>query len=800
MKGSSDDAASGDGRQARASFDRAVVEAGLVDVLTIHEADGRYLYVSPSIRGLTGHTVGALEGHSPFDLDLFHEEDVARVVDVQAEALEQGSAWRIVYRFRRVDGAYIWVESAGRPVRREGGRMSFVAVTRSADHLESLLQGLEHERRLKRQIEEVVDRQRRFLTTVSHRARTPLTTVAGIAQLLEARGTQLSEDRVALLLDRLNIRVQELLELLEDVTAADELSRSSQALRPRVVDVRALVDDVVADLGASAVTVRVPQDLRLIADPPKVERILRILVTNAFEHGGVGVDVTVRASARADGVELVVEDDGPGVPAPMRELVFEPFTSADPSSADPGAGLGLHLASELAALHGGRTWVDDSAYGGACFHVLLPRAGPNTQLGRGDADRDPALASPLTREAERFISQLLETLRRTVGMAIVYVSVFDDDHQHILAVSGRDVADIRPGRRIPLEETFCARMVAEDLDRVVPDTSSDEVTAELPPTAAGIACWIGVPLKVPSGQVVGTICCADVEPRDLRQTDADRVETFAAILGDQLGDGGFLDRGVMDAGRRVASALTSPDALHVALQPIVDLATGSTIGVEALARLRGNDRPIDLFFADAARGGLLIDLELTMVRLALERLPEIPADAYLAINVSPASIVGGEVTSLLEDQPLDRVVLEITEHAAVEAYEPLVARLAPLRRRGLRIAVDDVGTGFAGLGHLVQFHPDIVKVDRSIVDVLERDPSRRAAVAGLRRLAEEIGASLVAEGIDRSETLAVLGAHGFTHAQGYLLARPEVRHDFDAVSARAGQLLEHVPVEVAATD
>lgn len=369
-------------------FDAETVLRGLVDGLTVHEEDGTYAYVSQSFADLSGYELGDLLGRSPFDLDLFHPDDVASIVDVQVAALEAQARWRLVYRLRRSDGVYVWVESVGRVVSGDA-HQQFVVVTREASHLESLAQAVTQERGVRRALDELVARQQQFLTTVSHRARTPLTSVVGIAELLAHQGSAMDQKQLTLMLERLRVNADSLMGMLEDVTDADRLTRADVVLDRRMVDLHALITEVVAEVTADAtrVEVEVESGLRAVVDRMRVRRILEVLLGNAFKHAGLGAVVTVEAFATDGGVELVVADDGPGVPMRVRELVFEPFTQGDEGAADPGVGLGLYLVSELASLHRGRAWVDERPGGGARFHVSLLHPRPSAPvLGRQVTD------------------------------------------------------------------------------------------------------------------------------------------------------------------------------------------------------------------------------------------------------------------------------------------------------------------------------------------------------------------------------------------------------------------------------
>jgi signal transduction histidine kinase len=113
--------------------------------------------------------------------------------------------------------------------------------------------------------------------------------------------------------------------------------------------------------------------LQLAADAPKLERIVENLLVNAAKHTPAGTTIWVRLHAQDNGVLLLVEDEGPGVPAQLREQIFQPFrqggTVADHA---PGSGIGLALVARFAGLHGGRAWVQDRPGGGASFPVFLP--------------------------------------------------------------------------------------------------------------------------------------------------------------------------------------------------------------------------------------------------------------------------------------------------------------------------------------------------------------------------------------------------------------------------------------------
>jgi EAL domain-containing protein (putative c-di-GMP-specific phosphodiesterase class I) len=212
--------------------------------------------------------------------------------------------------------------------------------------------------------------------------------------------------------------------------------------------------------------------------------------------------------------------------------------------------------------------------------------------------------------------------------------------------------------------------------------------------------------------------------------------------------------------------------LEMALQPIVDLTSGRVVGVESLARF-GDRRPPDQHFAEAPTRARRLALELSAVRAGLARIRELPADAYLTINMSPDTAISRELALILEDAPADRIILELTEHAPVGDYEALETALAGPRARGMRIAIDDAGAGFASMRHVLALRPDVIKLDISITHGINADPQRREFVRAIVGFSRATGCTLVAEGIETREELAEVRELGVGCGQGFWLGRPD---------------------------
>ena len=218
-----------------------------------------------------------------------------------------------------------------------------------------------------------------------------------------------------------------------------------------------------------------------------------------------------------------------------------------------------------------------------------------------------------------------------------------------------------------------------------------------------------------------------------------------------------------------------PGRIRLVFQPIFGLGSGAVIGAECLSRFDTEPpRPPNEWFADAGEVGLGTELELASVRVAVGHLEDLPAEAFLAVNVSAEVAASSELADVLAavDGGLGRVVIELTEHAPVLDYERLRERLAAARAAGARIAIDDAGAGYASFQHILRLQPDFIKLDLDLTRGIDGDPVRRALATALVTFGREIGSLMIAEGVERREELDVLTDLGFAAAQGYFLGRP----------------------------
>src|ERR1700682_3323175 len=324
----------------------------------------------------------------------------------------------------------------------------------------------------------------------------------------------------------------------------------------------------------------------------------------------------------------------------------------------------------------------------------------------------------------------------------------------------------------PSDAAYCRRLVAGEIPNVTHDAPADERVSELPVTRrARIGSFIGVPVQLSDGTSYGALCGLSHAPdHTLDERDVRFMSMLGELIVHDLDEQRTRERLHADIMR-----LVDTETVAVAYQPIMDLREERCIGIEALARFPDPFGPPDVTLAAAKTVGLGLELERLAIRQAWKIIPSLGPGQFLALNVSPDALVElARRANLRTDLPLSQLVVEITEHSAVDSYAALHTELAPLRRQGLRIAVDDAGAGYSSLRHVLELQPDFIKGDRSLIHGIADDHARRVAVSAFLSLALDLGSTVVAEGVERPADLAAVRDLGLQAAQGYLLGKPTV--------------------------
>jgi diguanylate cyclase (GGDEF)-like protein len=220
--------------------------------------------------------------------------------------------------------------------------------------------------------------------------------------------------------------------------------------------------------------------------------------------------------------------------------------------------------------------------------------------------------------------------------------------------------------------------------------------------------------------------------------------------------------------------LLAPGAISAVFQPIVRLADLQAIGYEGLARFPTPPGlvalPPDVTLAAAGRLGVREELEVACWA-AISEVGAPPAGRLLFVNVAPAALGHPGLLELAEQLPT-RLVIELTEQDAIQNTTQLRERLRPWIARGALVAVDDAGAGFTSLEYVAELRPDFLKLSRGMVTGVDLDPSRQAVLRATVAFAHEVGARVVAEGVERPEELAILRDAEVDYGQGWLFGRP----------------------------
>jgi EAL domain-containing protein (putative c-di-GMP-specific phosphodiesterase class I) len=372
------------------------------------------------------------------------------------------------------------------------------------------------------------------------------------------------------------------------------------------------------------------------------------------------------------------------------------------------------------------------------------------------------------------IRRTLRAVREHLGLDVAFVSQFVDDRRVFLHVdTGAHGARLEVGTSGPLEGSYCHYVTTGKLPQFLPDPKQHPVSAALPVTAElPVGTHLSVPIRFSDGRIYGTFCCfahdvrLEIEPADLRA-----VEMVAALVADYLED---LERRKADKRRRrdaIEGTIHDPHGLTIVFQPLVDIVSNQIVAVEALSRFANGTGP-ERLFADAFDVGLGVPLELKSVAAALREFDQIPPDIRLNVNVSPDTLISGPFADMLTVVPADRLVVEVTEHAAIRDQPAVKAARERLSALGIRISIDDVGAGFSGLSRILDTGADELKMDRAIVHNVDVDPVKQAMIDAFVGFCERTGFGLVAEGIETADELATLRSLGVALGQGYEIARP----------------------------
>ncbi len=392
-----------------------------------------------------------------------------------------------------------------------------------------------------------------------------------------------------------------------------------------------------------------------------------------------------------------------------------------------------------------------------------------------------ALAHDPNRVVEAVIRRAQELTRSTGAV----VEILDGDEIVYWAASGSASGQV--GLRLPMRGSLSGLCIVENRVLRCDDAEHDVRVNRDACRRVGLRSMLVIPLQH-EGRPYGVLKVLSPFPFAYRDNDVRSMGMMATLVGAVLGHAiqysDLLDEynhrieaDRSEARRREDSvqsirALIRAHAIEMVFQPIVALETRRIFAYEALARFPDGTLAPDAWFARAAEVGLGLELELEAAERALACLDALPHPYRLSINASPETLVAPGFDALLARHDTARLIVEITEHTTVGDYRRLSEHLRALRMKGVLVAIDDAGAGFASLRHILHLDPDVIKLDISLTSGIDADVRRQTMVSAIRTFAAGTNATIVVEGVETEAELRTLVGLGIEYAQGYHLARP----------------------------
>jgi EAL domain-containing protein (putative c-di-GMP-specific phosphodiesterase class I)/CheY-like chemotaxis protein len=254
-----------------------------------------------------------------------------------------------------------------------------------------------------------------------------------------------------------------------------------------------------------------------------------------------------------------------------------------------------------------------------------------------------------------------------------------------------------------------------------------------------------------------------------------RLNRVARAKREALELAGGVDRLVADRAGLTASFERALASIWIAYQPIVSWSTRTIYAYEALLRSNEPSLPHPGAIIDAAeRLGRVRDLGRAIRARAIEPLDRLPSDVSLFVNLHPTDLLDDDLfaTSGPLAAVAPRIVLEITERASLHGLSDVPGRVRTLRDRGFRIAIDDLGQGYAGLTSFALLDPEVVKLDLDLVRDIHRKKTKQTLVKTMISMCHDLRITITSEGIEHVEERDELAACGCDLMQGYLFAKP----------------------------
>ncbi|MGY4708541.1 EAL domain-containing protein [Mycolicibacterium sp. CBM1] len=389
----------------------------------------------------------------------------------------------------------------------------------------------------------------------------------------------------------------------------------------------------------------------------------------------------------------------------------------------------------------------------------------------------------------RIAEQTCALMPKADGSAVTLLRASDDAY---VTVSAYGIIAETAGFAVPRHSSLQGLAAREKRPMLIDDGTVD---ARLSPRVRamnkvwGTRSWAVIPL-MHGDDAIGSLMLTARASRAFDATDVGlmlEISEFVSALTYAMADGGEPGKRTITA-RFVASVmlpdaveiqgmqdrldalLLQPKALSAVFQPMVHLPSGTTVAYEGLTRFPLSEELTPTqWFGAARRVGRTIDLQRAALSTILTAAHAIPGDCPVAVNLSPTAAGEPAIQEMLTTY--DRtLIVEITEHEPFP--DDLAANLMWLRDRGIYLAVDDAGAGYASFAQLLRLNPDVIKIDGELITGIDHDPAKRALTTALNALAAELQAKTVAEAVETPEQLQTLLGLGVEYGQGFFLGRP----------------------------
>lgn len=401
-----------------------------------------------------------------------------------------------------------------------------------------------------------------------------------------------------------------------------------------------------------------------------------------------------------------------------------------------------------------------------------------------------------SRIMQRLVNEVLRLVPCADGSAI---ALLDDEAGGLVYANCAGSLSNLMGSMVGVQDSLVGYAVLTGRMQFSNDIQSDR-RANPTLVRAYVRSLISIPIRYKEGRCLGGFQVTSSLENAFSEQDLEAVERLASFIGSSIGGSvemheivselldmeaesshfpefvvNILHPGFGDniARRRRIEDIINNESLSLVFQPIVNLATGKIVAVEALSRFPEPPyQSAGTWFSEARSVNLGVSLELLAVRSALRYLPRIPDGCLLDINVGAEAIVTSDFRRIISHGDPSRIVLELTEDTEISDYQRLLNCFEQLKDTGFRIALDDTGAGFASFSHLVRLSPDVIKLDRDMIRGLDHDPVRHSLCAAVATFADDTGAMVIAEGIEQGAEAAALKELGIDFGQGFYLGRP----------------------------